>query len=100
MKFFAGIICALLLAVLGTLDAKAQNYCVENNTLNPISTVCIRISCGPPICSPPVIASGGVWCTPIPANCTVLGIVYNNTFYPVGYSGPTLTVTATTATFM
>lgn len=87
MKFFIGVLAAFLLVVLGTtVDAQAQTYYVSNSSSVTTASVSVQTTCGP--IGPFVVAPGAVIAIPIPPGCTVLGILYNMGFFPVGYSGP------------
>jgi hypothetical protein len=87
MKLLIGFLAAFLLVVLGTtVDAQAQVYYVSNSSTVTTASVSIQTSCGP--VGPFVVPPGPALAIPIPPGCTVLGILYNGGFFPVGYSGP------------
>lgn len=86
MKTITGLLCALLFAVLGTVDSQAQSYCITNSSPVPVFA-CVQTTCGA-LCPPAAIPPGATWCTPIPAGCVVQGVLYNGIVYAIGYAGP------------
>lgn len=87
MKMFAGIICALLLTVLGsTTEAKAITYYLGNSSPVMVTGVYIQTTCGP--FGPYNLPAGTVTPVVLPAGCNVTGIWYQSMFFPVGYDGP------------
>lgn len=88
MKIVVGIICALLLVVLGTTsDAQAQTtYYIGNGSTVAVLQVGIVTTCG--TLGPYNVAPGTVLPVLIPAGCVVQGIKYNGQFFAIGYNGP------------
>lgn len=88
MKLLTGILCAVLFAVLGTVDSQAQ-YTITNNSPVPV-TVCIHTAnCG--IFGPFNVPPGAVFVAPVPIPpCQVTGLQYpcpGGPIYPVGFAG-------------
>lgn len=107
MKLFAGLLCAILLVVAGSIaDAKA--YFLTNNTPAPVTGIMIRTTCG-------VFGPFGLPAGPFtlnlpgipPVGCVVTGIALRGAVFPIGYTGPIpppnppngVTVTPNGATF-
>ncbi len=87
MKFISGLVCAILLVVLGAAtEAKAITYYLGNSSPAAVAGVYIQTSCGP--FGPYNLPAGTVTPVAIPAVCTVTGIIYQMMFFPVGYDGP------------
>lgn len=87
MKFLSGLVCAILLVVIGaTTEAKAITYYLGNSSPAVVTGVYIQTTCGP--FGPYNLAPGTVTPVFIPAVCNVTGILYQMIFYPVGYDGP------------